>query len=42
MKKLLVIITILSLSGCHVTGHNEYGDRAVFNGILIGSLVSIF
>ena len=42
MKKLFVIITIPILSGCHVTGHNENGDRAVLNGILIGSLVSIF
>ena len=41
MKKIFVIITILTLSGCHVSGHNEYGDNAVFNGIMIGSIVSL-
>jgi hypothetical protein len=38
MKKLFVIITIPILSGCHVTGHNKNGDRAVFNGLNILSI----
>lgn len=42
MNKLFVIIIVLILSGCHVTGHNEYYDRPVFNGLVIGGLVSIF
>ena len=41
MKKLFVIITLLFLSGCHVTGHNEYYDRPVFNGLVLGSLIAI-
>ena len=42
MKKIFIIMTIIVLSGCHVTGHNEYYDRPVFNGLVIGGLVSIF
>jgi len=41
MKIILTIITLFTLSGCHVTGHNQYGDNAFFNGIMIGSIVSL-
>ena len=40
MKKLFVIITILILSGCHVTGHKYY-DRPGFNGLVLSGLIAI-
>jgi hypothetical protein len=41
MKIIITLIILLTLSACHVTGHNQYGDNAVFNGIMIGSIVSL-
>ena len=41
MKKIFIIMTIIVLSGCHVTGHNEYYDRPVFNGLVLGGLIAI-
>ena len=38
MKKLFVIITILFLSGCHVTGHNTMN---IGKSILLGSIVGV-
>ena len=41
MKKIFIIMTIIVLSGCHVTGHNEYYDRPAFNGLVLGGLIAI-
>ncbi|MDB9871767.1 hypothetical protein OAD02_00565 [Alphaproteobacteria bacterium] len=40
MKKLFVIITILFLSGCHVTGHNTMNiDKSIMLGSILGALL---
>ena len=41
MKIIITLIILLTLSACHVTGHNPYGDSEVFNSIVITSIVAI-
>ena len=30
------LIISLSVTGCHTTGHNPYGDSEVLNGVIVG------
>jgi len=40
MKFIITLITFLTLSGCHVTGHNPY-NKPAFNGIVIGVITGL-
>ena len=40
MNKLFILLLLLTMSGCHVTGHNPY-NKPAFNGLVIGVLAVI-
>lgn len=41
IKPIILIITLVSLSGCLSTGHDKYYDSPVFNGIILGVITSL-
>jgi len=40
MNKLFILLLLLTMSGCHVTGHNPY-NKPAFNGIVIGVITNL-
>ena len=41
IKLIILILALVSLSGCIATGHDKYYDRPVFNGIILGVITSL-